>query len=122
MLATLVLSYFEKRASSMAASLDEDTNRLEKLGMFLSAFAPHQGQEMAYGPTADDNGGDQAEAIVLARDSAILDAFAAVSRIARASFPPPTPPAAPKAPAAKVPAKVPAVGWAKDHKSSRVRE
>jgi hypothetical protein len=95
-----------------ASTLDEDTNRLEKLGMFLSYFAPHQGQEMAYGPTADDVG-DQAEAIVQARDGAILDAFTAVGRIARGSFPPPTPAKVPEKVPAKVPVKAPAVGWTK---------
>jgi hypothetical protein len=102
----------------MAASLDEETNRLEKLGMFLSAFAPKEGQEMTYGPTADD-AGDQAEAIVVARDAAILDAFAAVGRIARASYPPPTPPPAPK-PAATPKAKVESkVGWSAKVKAPR---
>lgn len=99
----------------MANSLDEDTNRLEKLGMFLSAFSPRSGQEMTYGPTAD---GQVDDAIVLARDAAILDAFAAVSRIARASFPPPTPPPAPR-PATPPRAKVePKVGWGSKVKAS----
>jgi hypothetical protein len=61
----------------------EMTERLEKLGMFLSAFAP------AIGETASlDTAIEMPREIEKARDRAIVTAFEAFESLARETFPP----------------------------------